>query len=84
MIQAVGILGVLLLLLAFALNLSEKISERDARYLLMNFVGAGLAAVYAALTGSIPFVLLESVWSVAALVRFVQTMKKAPGGAGSL
>jgi hypothetical protein len=40
----VGSLGVTLLLLAFALNLLKILSEHSQIYLLMNFIGALLAA----------------------------------------
>jgi hypothetical protein len=73
-----GSAGVLLLLLAFVLNLLRVLTESSALYLGMNLVGAGLAAVYAFTTGSTPFVILESVWAVAALVRLLQGRKKAP------
>ncbi len=79
MTQALGAVGVFLLLTAFVLNLANRMSERSSGYLLLNFVGAGMAAVYAFLTGALPFEVLESVWAAAALVRLITTMKKAPG-----
>lgn len=73
----IGSLGVFLLLLAFALNLTRVISERSTSYLLMNFIGAGMAAYYAFVGGMIPFVILETVWAMTALVRFFMIIKKA-------
>lgn len=67
----IGSIGVSLLLIAFGLNLLKKLSESSPLYLMMNFLGALLAAWYA-YTGNIyPFVVLELVWSLSALVRLV-------------
>ncbi len=74
----IGSIGVGLLLLAFVLNLRRTIAESSPTYLLMNLCGAGMAAVYAFMTGSVPFVILEAVWAVAALVRLLSGNKKAP------
>lgn len=71
-----GTAGVLLLLLAFGLNLSRKISQRGRLYLAMNFIGAMLAAWYAYASGAWPFVILECVWAVAALVPLLIGPKK--------
>lgn len=67
----VGSIGVGLLLLAFVLNMLKKLSERHPAYLVMNAVGAGLAAWYAWAGGIIPFVILEGVWGGVALVRLI-------------
>jgi len=74
--QLAGSIGVGLLLLAFVLNLLKVLSESDRKYLAMNVAGAGLAAWYALAGGSIPFVILESVWGLAALIRLIATIKK--------
>lgn len=78
----VGSIGVFLLLLAFVLNLIRVVSERSPTYLLMNIVGSGLAAWYAWAGGSIPFVVLEAVWGLAALIRLVGPAKKRPPTGG--
>jgi hypothetical protein len=77
LVQLVGIVGVVLLLAAFVLNLLKRISESSPLYLWMNISGAGLAAVYAFYSKAYPFVVLESVWSVAALVRLLGQKKRA-------
>ncbi|MEW6052018.1 MAG: hypothetical protein AB1644_13275 [Candidatus Zixiibacteriota bacterium] len=76
MMTVLGSLGVFLLLLAFVLNLIRKLSESDPRYLMMNACGAAAAAWYAAASGSWPFVVLESVWAAAAIVRLGGVIKK--------
>lgn len=77
----VGSIGVGMLLLAFILNLLRVLSEQSLVYLLMNFLGAGLACVYAWQSGSIPFVILEAVWGLTALAKLISTMTpKNPKG----
>jgi hypothetical protein len=60
-------IGVTLILLAFLLLSIKKIEQTDKSYLYMNFIGAGFACVGAWLIHSIPFVLLEGIWSLVAL-----------------
>ena len=67
----IGSVGVGLLLLGFGLNLIRVISERSAIYLIMNIVGASLAAWYAWTETLIPFVILEAVWAFVAIIRMV-------------
>jgi len=78
----IGSIGVALLLIAFALNLVRKLSERSAVYLSMNVVGALMAAWYAWAGGAIPFVILEIVWAATAAVRLVMTLMKRPTEGG--
>ncbi len=72
----VGSCGVGLLLLAFVLNLTRRLTEDNPAYLFMNVLGAGMAAWYALAGGVIPFVVLEIVWGGAALVRLVQALRR--------
>lgn len=69
-----GIIGVTLLLVAFGLNLIKRLAENHPLYLLMNLLGAGLAAVYALQTSALPFLILESVWGGFAAVRLAQVL----------
>jgi energy-converting hydrogenase Eha subunit G len=62
--EAIGSVGVALLLLAFVLNLRSVVGRQSRLYQGMNAIGAGLAA-YA--IGFVPFVVLETVWCLAAL-----------------
>ncbi len=72
----IGSCGVGLLLLAFVLNMTRRLTENSPAYLLMNLLGAGMAAWYAFAGGVIPFVILEIVWGGAALVRLVQALRR--------
>ena len=82
--ELIGSLGVSLLLLAFVLNLARRLSERHPVYLLMNVLGCALAAWYAWVGQQVPFVVLETVWGVAALLKLLLvTIKKAPAETGA-
>jgi hypothetical protein len=72
----IGSIGVGLLLLAFGLNLVKRLSESSRVYLGMNVVGASMAAWYAFEGNTIPFVILELVWALVALVRLIMVIKK--------
>lgn len=74
--ELIGATGVTLLLIAFAGNILRRLDEQGNLYLLMNLFGAGLAACYAWLTDSVPFLVLESVWAVAALGRLVSPQRR--------
>ena len=76
--MAIGSFGVLLLLVAFYLNLRDKLPQSSKLYLLMNLVGSAMAAVYAVMTNSLPFVILETAWAMAALYGLLRPKEKAP------
>jgi hypothetical protein len=61
-----GALGVTTLLVAFLWNLSGRLDRDSPIYQGLNAVGAAMAGVAAALLPFYPFVVLESVWSLAA------------------
>ncbi|KAA9041968.1 hypothetical protein FW778_08115 [Ginsengibacter hankyongi] len=63
----IGSLGVAILLLAFVLNLTNKISRSGSAYLIMNFMGSGLAAIASFLINYVPFIILEIAWMIASL-----------------
>lgn len=77
-----GATGVAILLIAFVLNLAGYLTAAGRPYQAMNFVGAGLACAAAGLIPFIPFVVLEGVWSLVALVALVTGRGgiKGPGG----
>lgn len=72
----IGSVGVGLLLIAFVLNLRRQLTEHSATYLLLNILGSALAAVYAFMMDSIPFIVLEGVWAGAAALRLLDGNKK--------
>lgn len=64
--------GVSILLIAFGLNLLKIISADSYLYLSLNFLGAFLAGVASVLISFIPFVILESVWTVVSLFAIIK------------
>lgn len=72
----VSTLGVGLLLAAYLGSATHKISQDSLVYWALNLAGSALAALGAALIGSLPFVVLESVWGVASLVGLAKFLRK--------
>ena len=75
--EAIGSLGVAILLAAFVLNLLGVLDRRSRRYQALNGVGAGLACWAAWRIGFVPFVVLEGVWSLVALGALLRTSPRA-------
>ena len=69
-------LGVIILLIAFLLNLTKKMIADSWAYSLLNFIGAGLCCYASWMVKFYPFILLEGVWSLVALV----SLFKVPRG----
>ncbi|MEO6219405.1 MAG: hypothetical protein ABIO81_03185 [Ginsengibacter sp.] len=63
----IGSIGVAMLLTAFVLILFNKISKSGMAYLVMNFIGSGLAGLASYLIHYMPFIILEGVWMLASL-----------------
>jgi hypothetical protein len=61
-------IGVIILLVAFLLNLYDKIPVHSKAYSLMNFIGAGICCFASYLIRFYPFIVLEGVWSFVALL----------------
>ena len=70
--EITGSLGVAILLLAFILNMLKIIKTESLSYLLLNFIGAGIACFASWLIPYFPFVILEGVWAVVSLVSLVK------------
>jgi cytochrome bd-type quinol oxidase subunit 2 len=73
--DALGSLGVALLLVAFLLNLRKVISTDNKWYTILNIVGAALCGYSSYLIKFYPFVILETVWVLAA---FSSLVKRVP------
>ncbi|MBL7919990.1 MAG: hypothetical protein JNJ40_06725 [Bacteroidia bacterium] len=71
----IGTVGVTLLLIAFALNIGNKITSESKTYLGLNVLGAALAGISSYMIHFTPFVILESVWTVASLLSLLKTLK---------
>ena len=71
----IGTAGVVLLLIAFALNIGKKITTESKTYLVLNILGAGLTCISSYMIHFIPFVILEGVWVAASLAALLKTLK---------
>lgn len=60
----IGFIGVAILLIAYFLNLNDKIGKDSVVYLQMNFIGAGLACLASVLMNYLPFIILEGCWTI--------------------
>lgn len=61
-------LGVALLLVAYFLNLFQLLPQESRAYGFLNVFGAGLACSASLMIGFIPFVILEGIWAIVALI----------------
>jgi hypothetical protein len=68
-------LGVIILLVAFLLNLYKKIQANSRAYCAMNFVGAAMCGVSSYMISFYPFVVLEGIWAGFALVSFIKVSR---------
>ncbi len=75
-IDIVGFIGVALILLAYFLNLSNRLLVNDLKYILMNLIGAMLACLASMLMKYYPFVLLEGTWTIVSFVALINYLKK--------
>ena len=69
-------IGVIILLIAFLLNLYKKLSADSKAYALLNFIGAGICCFASYMIHFYPFVILESIWAIVALI----SLFKVPRG----
>ena len=78
-VDLIGFVGVSMILIAYFLNLNEKLQANDVRYILLNLIGAILACLASLLMNYYPFVLLEGTWTIVsavALVKYFRTKNK--------
>ena len=67
-------MGVALLLAAFLLNLAKLLAQDSWPYLVLNVVGAGLAAYSSYLISFLPFVVLEGTWTLVTAAAMARKM----------
>ena len=68
MLQAISLVGALLILIPFAASQVGKLRTDTLAYQLMNLVGAGVLTSVAVLESQYGFILLEGVWTVMSVV----------------
>ncbi len=68
-------IGVTILLVAFFLNITGKLSAKGRPYTLMNFIGAAVCGFSSYMIKFYPFVILESIWALVALVTLFKAQR---------
>ncbi len=68
--------GVIILLIAFLLNLYKRLPADSKTYSLLNFIGAGICGFASYMIKFYPFIILEGIWAFVALV----SLFKVPRG----
>ena len=64
----IGSVGVALLLVAYFMNLFKLLGQESKTYGILNVAGAGLACYASLMIAFIPFVILEGIWALVALI----------------
>ena len=81
--EALGTVGVTLLLIGFFFNLFGLIRRQSLSYLALNLVGASLACYASFLIEFFPFVLLEGTWTAVAIVGLVKMFRDRAASLGN-
>jgi hypothetical protein len=81
LVQAISVLGALLILGAFAANLLQWMNTSNLWYSLLNFVGSAILLVVAILDQQFGFILLEGAWALVSLWGIIAALQGggAPG-----
>ncbi len=69
-----GIIGMVLLLGAFELNLMKIMTQDSYIYILLNIFGGGISTYYAVTLNAVPFVVLEAIWTSFAVYKLIQVV----------
>lgn len=72
----VGLMGMSLILIAFAGDLFKKITEDHVIYNMMNIIGGLALAYYAYSLDSVPFLILQVVWVACSAYKLMLICKK--------
>ncbi len=66
--DVIASIGVTILLIGFFLNLTKRIASDSKAYALLNFVGAAMCGLSSYMISFYPFVVLEGIWCMVALI----------------
>ncbi len=71
--------GVIILLIAFLLNLYKRLPAEGKTYSLLNFIGAGACCFASYMIKFYPFIILEGIWAFVALVSLFKVPRGTSG-----
>jgi hypothetical protein len=72
----IGATGVTILLVAYFLNLTNKIVQHSLIYTALNFFGAGIACYASIRLHFWPFIILEGAWTLVSLIALIRLLTK--------
>jgi hypothetical protein len=78
----IGAIGVTMMLVAFLLNIVDKLDNDNIFYILLNFCGGVLACIASCLISYTPFIILEATWSVISGWAIYDYFKRKKDGKG--
>jgi hypothetical protein len=76
-LQAVSVVGALLILLAFAANQLGRTDTSSLSYQIANFVGSAILTVVAVIEVQLGFILLEGAWALVSLWGTIRVLRGA-------
>ena len=80
MLQAVSVLGALLILLAFAANQLGRVDTSNLSYQISNLVGSVILTTVAVIEAQLGFILLEGAWALVSLWGTIKVVRgESPG-----
>lgn len=72
----IGFAGVSILLVAFFLNLANRIEKDSYLYIGMNILGAGIACMASVMINYLPFIILEGCWTLVSAFALFQKLSR--------
>jgi hypothetical protein len=82
LLQAVSVVGALLILLAFAANLLGRLDTSRLSYQISNFTGSAILTAVAVIEVQLGFILLEGTWALVSLWGTIKVLRsERPGEA---
>ena len=79
----VGSIGVILMLIAFLLNILDKLGNNHPFYITLNFIGGILSCTASCLIQYTPFIILEGTWALISGWALYDYFNKRKNGKGT-
>jgi hypothetical protein len=80
LLQAVSVVGALLILLAFAANMLGRLDTSRLSYQVSNFTGSAILTGVAVIEVQLGFILLEGTWALVSLWGMIRVLRGARPG----